>query len=348
METLAAPALPPGMPRRRLEFAYDAQSRRVRKRTYAWNVPTADWELSETRLFIYDTWNFIAELDGAGAMVNAYTWGLDLSGSLDGAGGVGGLLCVTCHATTTPAAGHFVAYDGNGTALVDSQTAADSATYEYDPFGNTLRRTGPASSANPFRFSTRHFGDKSKLYYYGLRFYSPSLGRWVSRDPIGERGGTNLWAFVSNSPATKYDVLGNVPTPNRWHGNYCGAEKVNGLDMPQTGLRPEDIGPQAPGVPDPFDSADTCCMYHDRCMARVAMSEYPTSNDRNLDKKSCDAQLMVCWSKSLCASDVALVDKLKTVVGIPAFLVAHQAYAPASPDKPRHCCGGWVLFRLAF
>ena len=44
----------------------------------------------------------------------------------------------------------------------------------------------------------------------GLRYYSPELGRWVSRDPIGERGGVNQHLFVLNSPVSKYDLLGEI------------------------------------------------------------------------------------------------------------------------------------------
>ena len=44
--------------------------------------------------------------------------------------------------------------------------------------------------------------------YYGYRYYSPDLGRWISRDPIEEQGGFNLYAFVNNDPVNKIDLLG--------------------------------------------------------------------------------------------------------------------------------------------
>ena len=61
--------------------------------------------------------------------------------------------------------------------------------------GNTAQNTIRSSSectydntttANPFRFSTKYFDAETGLYYYGYRYYSPNLGRWISRDPIGE------------------------------------------------------------------------------------------------------------------------------------------------------------------
>lgn len=44
--------------------------------------------------------------------------------------------------------------------------------------------------------------------YYGYRYYNPELGRWVSRDPIGEEGGLNMYAFVGNGGVNRFDLLG--------------------------------------------------------------------------------------------------------------------------------------------
>jgi uncharacterized protein (DUF2235 family) len=46
------------------------------------------------------------------------------------------------------------------------------------------------------------------LSYYGYRYYSPTMGRWLSRDPLGEAGGVNLVGFVGNSPENATDPLG--------------------------------------------------------------------------------------------------------------------------------------------
>ncbi|MFU8832759.1 MAG: hypothetical protein ACNA7J_11480, partial [Wenzhouxiangella sp.] len=69
---------------------YDSQGRRVRKQVVENGTPAI--EIS----YLYDGWNLIAEYaDEGGAFVgNYYTWGLDLSQSLQGAGGVGGMLVV--------------------------------------------------------------------------------------------------------------------------------------------------------------------------------------------------------------------------------------------------------------
>lgn len=102
--------------------------------------------------FVYDGWNLAAELDGAGALVRGYVWGQDLSGSLDEAGGVGGLLLIRQGGDT-----YHVGYDasGNLTTLVNAATGAIAALYEFDSFGNTLKAVGEFAAANPFRFSTK-------------------------------------------------------------------------------------------------------------------------------------------------------------------------------------------------
>ena len=131
-------------------------------------------------------------------------WGLDLSQSLQGAGGIGGLLCVS-----DATASYYYLYDANGnvTQLVN-EGGAVVAHYEYDPFGNLTAKSGVYADANPFRHATQYFDDEISLYAYKFRYYSPELGRWTSRDPIGEQGGANLYAFCLNSALMYIDALG--------------------------------------------------------------------------------------------------------------------------------------------
>jgi RHS repeat-associated protein len=157
----------------------------------------------------------VAELNGTNGLVRSYLWGTDLSGSpllggagggSQGAGGVGGLLLVTSHAS--PVTRHFVSMDGNGnvTALVDATDGTVKATYDYGPFGELVRADGPMAKANPFRFSTKYQDDESDLVYYGYRYLAN--GRWLNRDPIEEAGGLNLYGFVGNDGVNGVDALG--------------------------------------------------------------------------------------------------------------------------------------------
>ena len=154
--------------------------------------------------------------------VRTYVWGLDLSGQqsplrggagggLQSAGGVGGLLKVTDYTSGTTH--HFVAYDGNGNvaALIDGSTGTATARYEYGPFGEATRATGALARKNALRFSTKYTDDVSGFLYYGYRYYNPSTGRWLSRDPIGEVGARNLYEHCSNDPLRCVDPDGNAP-----------------------------------------------------------------------------------------------------------------------------------------
>ena len=164
----------------------------------------------------------IVELNSTNnTLVRSYVWGLDLSGTMDGAGGVGGLLWVTLHTASGPAAGaHFAAYDGNGNvvALVSATTGTETARYEYGPFGEPIRLTGPAANQNPFRFSTKRTCNATDLVLYEYRAYNPIIGRWLSRDPIGEEGAINLYVFVANGSTYRVDRHGLdfIDTVSSW------------------------------------------------------------------------------------------------------------------------------------
>ena len=175
--------------------AYDHAHRRVLKVT-----PTA------TSTYLYDGWNLVQETvqTQQSAVTNRFVWGRDLSGTLQGAGGIGGLLAVQMGG-----AWYFPLFDHNGniTAYVDEQ-GSTVAECTYDAFGRTLTATGSMAGAFRHRFSTKYFDIESGLYYYGYRFYAPELMRWLSRDPVGEKGGLNLHGYVGNSPMANTDSLG--------------------------------------------------------------------------------------------------------------------------------------------
>jgi len=135
----------------------------------------------------------------------SYVWGLDLSHSLQGAGGVGGLLATVREGNT-----FYSTYDANGNVSeYVSGSGAIVAHYEYEPFGKETVATGLSADDFLFRFSTKKLEPEADIYYYGYRFYSPQLGRWLNRDPIGERGGINLYGFVENDSVNKWDYLGH-------------------------------------------------------------------------------------------------------------------------------------------
>jgi RHS repeat-associated protein len=189
-------------PQYQLNFAYDYQGRRIQKAVAIGGAGVY------TNDFLYDGWNLVATLNPQSSILASYVWGSDLSGSMQGAGGVGGLLEVINYGSGT----NFVAFDGNGNvaALVNAANGTLSANYDYGPFGELIRQTGPMATANPFRFSTKYDDDESDLLYYGYRYYKPSTGTWANRDPINEQGGVNLYNFVKSNPVSNEDDDGRL------------------------------------------------------------------------------------------------------------------------------------------
>jgi len=230
-ETLST--LPASVPRKKLDFAYDYMSRRVSKTVYAWNSSSNEFQVSSVNSFVYDGWNLIREITVTPtppySVTNSYVWGLDLSGTLQGAGGIGGLVSVT-RSTCSGTATYYPCYDGNGNIsdYVDTNGVV-VAHREYDPFGNTVVATGPMVNDFNFWFSTKYLDHETGLYYYGYRYYSPAMGRWLNHDPIGEEGGVNYYAFVLNNTPNLYDLLGEsigeiaceaIPIGGRICGNW--------------------------------------------------------------------------------------------------------------------------------
>ena len=169
-----------------------------------------EWETIETRTFVYDDWNLIHEticsIDGGttNATEGQYFWGLDLSGKIQGAGGVGGLLAVSRNGQL-----YFPTFDNNGnvTKYID-ESGNVVAAYEYDDFGRTISQSGSLAGFFRHRFSTKYYDPETGLYYYGYRFYHPILMSWLNRDPIEEAGCYNLNVFCQNNAVSSFDPFG--------------------------------------------------------------------------------------------------------------------------------------------
>jgi len=201
-----------GGPDKATEFVYDGLGRLRIRREYSY-VPSfleGDWQLDSETRYIYDLRRVIQERDSSNVPTVSYTRGTDLSGSLEGAGGIGGLLGRSHGYSSGNWSTHnFYHADGNGniTYLVNSSQSS-AATYRYDPYGNLISSSGTLASANVYRFSSKEVHTGTGLYYYGFRFYEPNLQRWLNRDPIGEWGGLNLYGYVGNNPVNFYDPYG--------------------------------------------------------------------------------------------------------------------------------------------
>lgn len=121
----------------------------------------------------------------------------------------------------TPPAGvsspqmRFQLADMLGSSILEvEQTGNVISLEEYAPFGSTTYAWSENQSEidlKQFRYSSKERDKQNGLYYYGARYYAPWLGRWLSPDPIGSKGGFNLYAFVENNPVKYADHGGYGP-----------------------------------------------------------------------------------------------------------------------------------------
>ncbi len=160
-------------------FQYDAFGRRIGK-TLA----------GITTTLLYDENNIVEELSGSTATATLLTGlGVDETYSRTDSFGPRYLLSELL---------------GSTIALTDAAGVIQTQ-YTYDPFGNTT--SSGAASSNPFQFTGRE-NDGTGLYFYRARYYNPNIGRFISEDPLGFKGGINVYSYAENNPITHTDPLG--------------------------------------------------------------------------------------------------------------------------------------------
>ena len=153
---------------------------------------SGSWTLLSGLEYIYDGNRVIQERDTNNTPTVSYTRGKDLSGSLEGAGGIGGLLARSGNFYSGNFTNHnYYHADGNGNiTYLETASQGLAASYRYDSYGNLLASSGALAATNSYQFSSKEsftaYG--TTLYYYLYRFYSPGWQRWMSRDPLGEPG----------------------------------------------------------------------------------------------------------------------------------------------------------------
>jgi RHS repeat-associated protein len=200
-----------GVPRCKVENTYDWQSRRIRKKVSS-STDGTTWTVVSDERFVYERWNQLAVFTVTGSTLivkESNLWGLDLSGTLQGAGGVSGLLSVTIN-NQPSTINLFPAYDGNGNIIAwTDSNGVTKQRIDYDPFGNVVTREGVSGFIAPaWGFSTKYQDKETGLLYYGYRYYDPVTGRWLSKDPIEEAGGINLYGFSGNDGVNRFDIIG--------------------------------------------------------------------------------------------------------------------------------------------
>ena len=281
----------------KMEFVYDGKLRRRISKDFTWSGGA--WLQTNEVHYVYDGNLVVQERNTNNLPQVTYTRGTDLSGTLQGAGGIGGLLARTVNSSTliSQPSTSFYHADGNGNiTLLISSSQMIVAKYLYDPFGNMLAQSGLLADANTYRFSSKEWNANSGLYYYLYRFFDPNLQRWPNRDPLGEFGfellrgrkpshktDPNLYEFVDNSPIQRIDARGLKVTDFKVHGNYCGGGYCGGKQ-----LKPcEKCDYSVPAT----DEMDSCCKTHDQCYDDAAAGK--------TTKAACDKAMCSCLKNNV-------------------------------------------------
>lgn len=138
-------------------------------------------------------------------------------------------LAITDHSGNTSTT-YFHTHDltKNVCELLDS-TGTIITSYDYTPFGAVTASN--TTTPNTFMFSSEVLDPETSLIYYNFRHYNPTDGRWVSRDPIREKGGINLYGMLMNNLVNTYDRKGLVSwNPLSWNWSEIGSDILEIID----------------------------------------------------------------------------------------------------------------------
>ncbi|MEX1013524.1 MAG: RHS repeat-associated core domain-containing protein [Waddliaceae bacterium] len=164
-------------------YRYDSENRRRKK-------ITSDEEIT----YLYQNSREIGALNADNQLIEFRTLGRGIQGD------VGAAIAIEVNGQAyAPVHDHR----GNICLLLDPITSLPVETYRYTAFGE---EQAPSPALSPWRFSSKR--KDHGLIYFGQRYYSPSLGRFISADPSGFSDGPNLYAYVSNNPMVLIDPEG--------------------------------------------------------------------------------------------------------------------------------------------
>ena len=178
----------------RIAYSYDAFDRRVEKTVYSFN--SYGWTKKHHEKYLYVGSNEIGAVNDRNEIFQLRVLGEGLGAE------IGAAVAIELNKKVfVPLHDHR----GNVVALVEAITGTMAATYRYDAFG--LEEL-TSSIDNPWRFASKRTDSETGFVYFGRRFYDPSLGKWLTHDPLGLKAGPNLYAYVQNCPLTHFDLYG--------------------------------------------------------------------------------------------------------------------------------------------
>lgn len=181
-------------------YSYDAFHRRLTKET-------AD----ETLRFLYDNDHEIGAVDASGALKELRILGKGLGAE------IGAAVAIEIEgATYAPLHDHR----GNISTLIAIATGAVTEYTRYSAFGEMQCFDGEGNPLlkplSPWTFSGKRYDAETGFVYFGKRYYAPTLGRWISRDPLGFADSPNRFAYGCNDPINTLDLYGLFSFSDLW------------------------------------------------------------------------------------------------------------------------------------
>lgn len=182
---------------RKIVYTYDPFHRRLTKTSFQGSKKI------EKKFYLWDGDNEIGVCDKNGKIEELRILGEGLGAEIGSA-----VLFELKDKTYVPIHDHR----GCVVTLVETKKKQAVETYRYTAFGEELTD----GKLSPWRFASKRIEEETGLVFFGRRYYSPLLGRWISPDPQGYDNGPNLYTYLSNSPLTDYDLYGLWSMREAW------------------------------------------------------------------------------------------------------------------------------------
>lgn len=238
-------------------FRYDPFGRRIQK-----SGPLG------TTNYLYDgEWeNVIEEVDNSGGVLARYNQEMGLDFPLS--------------EFRSNAASYYEQDGGNSVTSLSSSAGAFANTYTFDSFGKQTASTGTVN--NPFQYTARESDPETGIYEYRARYYDPSIGRFISEDPVRfSKGELNFYDYVQGDPIDFSDPSGLF----KIHGKWCGPKWTGGVKEPYTDVDADEYAA-------PQGYVDAVCMHHDICYFECRMLAPCDKRDRRHCERDCDHHLV--------------------------------------------------------